>query len=112
MMNLVPKLITILVLLISCSYVQANSQFSRTTINGVIVHDFGNDIILELSSEVTNSEGCTSNNVLALKKTHPSFDEMYSAVLSAFHAGTSIQGWVNGCHQFNMPILTLLNLKK
>ena len=90
----------------------ANSRFSRTTISGVVVHDFGNEILLELSSTVTNEENCTTNNMLALKKSHPSFDQMYSAILSAFHASTEIEGWVNACHEWRMPILTRLDLKK
>lgn len=91
----------------------ANSPFSETTISGIIVHDWGTDILINLSDTVSNSEGCDYNQSLALSKNHPSFDEMYSALLAAFHAGTTIHGWVNQCHsRFKRPYLTRLDLKK
>ncbi len=106
------KLVIFFMSVLVCAHASANSPFSTSTISGIVVHDGGNEIFIELSSTVTNSENCSINNQLALKKTHPFFKEMFSALLSAFHAGTPIQGWVNTCHQFNMPVLTRLDLKK
>ena len=102
----------ILVFLVFGLNVNANSQFSRTTISGITIHDYGSEILIELSSAVTNSEGCQVNNQLVLKKDHPFFKEMYSGLLSSFHAGTAIEGWVNTCHSWKMPVLTRLDLKK
>lgn len=102
----------LLFILVSSSLSQANSSFSSTTISGVVVHDFGNEIIIELANSVSNGEDCSINSSFVLLKSHPSFDQMYAAILSAFHAGTKIEGWVNGCHSWSMPILTRLDLKK
>lgn len=85
----------------------ANSAFSEAKVSSVVVHDFGTVILVNLDRSATNGEGCTSNTVLVVKKTHPLFNEMYSAVLSAFHSGARVRGWVNGCESaFSAPIMT------
>lgn len=92
---------------------RANTEFTPTTIKRVVVHDFGKSILVITKGNVSSSEGCTNNTTVSLLKTHPLFNEMYSAILSAFHAETIIGGWVNGCDPvFKTPILTRLDLIK
>lgn len=102
----------LLFLLFSSFVAQANSQFSETTIEAFIVHDYGTEIIITLPGNVSNGEGCTNNFQLVLTTSHPLFDQMFSVLLSAFHADTSFYGWVNGCHAMGMPILTRIDLQK
>lgn len=91
----------------------ANSHFSSAKIARLVVHDFDDRVLIETNITVNNSEGCTYNEQLSLLKTHKSFNEMYTALLSAFHANTTITGWVNGCDRiFKTPILTRLDLVK
>ncbi|BAP37206.1 hypothetical protein AS4_22660 [Acinetobacter guillouiae] len=96
------------------SSVFANSPFSPTKISGLVVHDNGTDIIIELKANVATGEGCQIANQVVLRKTHPLFKEVYAALLSAFHSQTVIQGWINGCHTIgeSRPILTRLDLRK
>ncbi len=100
--------------LLFCSSVFANSPFSPTKISGLVVHDNGVDIIVELKANVATGEGCQVGSQVILRKGHPLFKEMYAALLSAFHSQTVIQGWINGCHTIgvSIPILTRLDLKK
>ncbi|MCS4296856.1 MULTISPECIES: hypothetical protein [Acinetobacter] len=100
--------------LLFCNSVFANSPFSPTKISGLVVHDNGTDIIIELKANVATGEGCQITNQVVLRKTHPLFKEVYAALLSAFHSQTVIQGWINGCHTIGerRPILTRLDLKK
>lgn len=89
----------------------AASPFAKTKLDSVVVHDFGNQIMLGLPAAASNGESCEINNVLVIQKTHPSFREMYSAVLSAFQASGNIQGWVHGCDTtFKAPVLVRLDL--
>lgn len=90
----------------------ANSQFSYTTIDELIIHDYGTEILITLPGNVSNGEGCSISSQLVLRTSHPLFDQMYAALLSAFHSGTTFNGWVNGCHSWGMPVLTRLNLKR
>lgn len=100
--------------LLCCNSVFVNSPFSPTKISGLVVHDNGTDIIIELKANVATGEGCQIANQVVLRKTHPLFKEVYAALLSAFHSQTVIQGWINGCHTIeeSRPILTRLDLKK
>lgn len=109
--NLKTYLIIALAIIFSSS-ASANSAFSQTTITSVIVHDHGNVILIKLADNVTNNEGCSINNQMVVKKSHPFFKEMYTALLSAFHAGSKIHGWVNTCYDWDMPTLTRLDLTK
>jgi len=89
----------------------AASPFAKTKLDSVVVHDFGNQILLGLPTAASNGESCEITNVLVIQKTHPSCREMYSAVLSAFQAGGNIQGWVHGCDAtFKAPVLIRLDL--
>ena len=106
------KIVVLALLALIAFNASANSPFSEATVKGITVHDFGREILIELSSTVTNSENCRLNQRLALRKTHPFFGEMYSALLSAFHTGTPVHGWVNTCHEFGMPVLTRLDMRK
>lgn len=91
----------------------ANTEFSQTTIKRVVVHDFGKSILIITKDNISSGEGCTNNTSMSLLKTHPSYNEMYSAILSAFHSNTIIGGWVNGCDPvFKTPVLTRLDLIK
>ncbi|HDX8342538.1 TPA: hypothetical protein RQN03_003307 [Aeromonas dhakensis] len=103
-------------LLISLVFSQetiANTEFAQTTIKRVVVHDFGKSILVITKDNINGGEGCTNNTSVTLLKTHPLFNEMYSAILSAFHTGTIISGWINGCDpMFKNPILTRLDLIK
>jgi hypothetical protein len=91
----------------------ANSSFATVGISTLIVHDSGDYIILGLSSPLVTNENCPNKNELVLKKSHPSFDQMYAAILSAFHANTEFKGWVDGCREsWGMPILTRIDLVK
>lgn len=91
----------------------ANSSFTADSINRLVVHDFGQHILVYFPSDVTNAEQCASNNGVALKKEHPLFNEMYAALLSTFHGNGRLSGWVNGCDPFfKMPLLTRVDLTK
>ena len=91
--------------------VAANSAFPLTEANAIIIHDSGQEVWVGLENQISNSESCSNNSLLILKKTHASFSEMYSALLSAYHSGTKFKGWVDGCHR-NAPVLTRLDLIK
>ncbi|WP_158224758.1 hypothetical protein [Agaribacterium haliotis] len=48
---------------------------------------------------------------MSLKKDNQHFQEMYAALLAAYHSGSSVGGWVNNCDdKHNNPILTRLDL--
>jgi hypothetical protein len=108
------KNLLILILLISTSNLcSANNSFSETKISKLILHDNGTAIIIGLTSPLVTLEACSNKNELVLKKDHPLFNEMYAAILSAFHANTKFQGWVNGCYpSWGMPVLTRMDFLK
>lgn len=89
----------------------AASPFAKTKLDSVVVHDFGNQILLGLPAAASNGESCEINSVLVIQKIHPLFREMYSAALSAFQANGNIQGWVHGCDAaFKAPVVVRLDL--
>lgn len=99
--------------MLSSGIAAANSSISETKVSRIIVHDFGTAILVGLTSNVTNSEGCAINNQLVLAKSHPFFREAYSALLTAYSSGSTISGWVNGCDAtFGGLKLTRLDLVK
>lgn len=102
------KYIMIIILFAPC-LAGANSPISKTKISGIVVHDWGQDILIILPVPAQNYEGCSDNSTLVLTKNNPSFKEAYAAVLSAFNVGLSISGWVNSC-RFGAPILTRVDV--
>lgn len=89
----------------------ANSGFYNTKISAITIHDHWNALIIEFPNGVANGEGYTISSAVILQKDHYMFKEMYAALLSAFHAQTTISGWANGCNG-SYPILTRLDLRK
>ncbi|MBJ9901566.1 hypothetical protein [Acinetobacter bereziniae] len=103
--------ITILLSLMFCTSSFANSGFYNTKISAITIHDHWNALIIEFSSPVATGEGCADASAVILQKDHYLFKEMYAALLSAFHAQSTISGWANGCNG-SYPILTRLDLRK
>lgn len=62
---------SIILLFLFSFNISANSPFSETTISGIIVHDWGTDILINLSDTVSNSEGCDYNQSLGYLKIIP-----------------------------------------
>ena len=90
--------------------VLANAPFEARPVNQIIIHDWGR-ILIYLNGGLTTKEPCERSNVIVLKKDNQFFDQMYSAVLAAYHGGGLIGGWVNGCDdRIKAPILTRLDL--
>lgn len=90
--------------------VSANSSFQTSTVEKIILHDWGY-VLVFLSGPVQSSEPCTNTGAIVLEPDYFHFDAMYSALLSAYHAGTIIDGWVDGCNtRHNAPVLKRLDL--
>ena len=88
----------------------ANAPFTKDKVNKIIFHDFG-VILIYLENGVKTNEQCTNKSAIVLQKEKHFYQEMYSALLSAYHSGTEVTGWVNGCDStFNLPILSRLDL--
>lgn len=87
----------------------ANSPIEPLKIQGLVVHDDGHSILIYGTSNFIHQEGCSPKFVV-LDRSHPNYQSMYSTLLSAFHAQTSIRGWVNGCSTFGGAYLTRLDL--
>lgn len=105
------KVLLLSIIFVFSSSVFANGPIAAVTIKGLTIHDFGNEVFINLNSPVTNAEGCQRSDVLVILKTHPLFKEMYAAVLATYQANGKIAGWVNGCNQTaGAPILTRLDL--
>lgn len=91
----------------------ANSSFEPGRITIITLHDSNQYIVIYLDGGVITEEPCNSKQALYLDRNHPFFKEMYAALLSAFHAGTPVQGWVNGTGGWGgFPKLTRLDLIK
>ncbi len=104
-------IITTLFSILFCSTTYANSPFPFTKVSGLIVHDSGAFIMVQLKNPVATGEGCPSSQDLKLKVSHPLFKIMYATLLAAFQSQTPIQGWINGC-DFREPILTRVDVYK
>jgi hypothetical protein len=103
--------IVVFIYTLFCTSSFANSGFYNTKISAITIHDHWNALIIEFPNGVANGEGCTISSAVILQKDHYMFKEMYAALLSAFHAQTTISGWANGCNG-SYPILTRLDLRK
>lgn len=97
------KKYVVAILLLCPMVASANGPFSSSTVKGITMHDFGNQILVQFPAPLTHTEPCADKGTLVVEKTHPFFKEMFSALLSAFHAGTPIVGWVNGCNATFSP---------
>ena len=105
---MIPRIL-ILISLFSIS-THANNSFSSGKVMSIILHDSGK-VLIYLNGGIQTDEACTSMTHIVLKKSHQHFSEIYSALLAAYHSGTSVAGWVNGCDDsHNMPLLTRLDL--
>ncbi|WP_054114268.1 hypothetical protein [Marinagarivorans algicola] len=104
------KIIGIALLCLIAQNSCANNSFNSGKVVQVILHDWGR-VLVFLEGGITTGELCTNKSYIALKKDNQFFSEMYSALLSAYHSGSSVGGWVNGCDEsHNAPILTRLDL--
>lgn len=74
----------------------ALSEFSRTKIAKLIIHDSG-DVIVLFKSNVVTGERCQNTGQVVLQRSDPFYKDRYAALLSAFHGQTTISGYVNGC---------------
>lgn len=90
----------------------ASSLFGPVNEFNLILHEDGNHVAVVLATPLTNVEGCSNGaGMLILQRSHVSFKEIYAALLSTFHAKSSISGWVHECDPlFQRPILTRLDL--
>ena len=105
------RAVVLVVLALFPGMVWANSSFTSTPIANLTLHDWGNQVLIDLPAPLSVTEGCANNSMLVVEKTHPFFREIYAAVLAARVSGKNIHGWVNGCNStFNAPILTRLDL--
>lgn len=103
------KKVYLLVFILIAFGTQANASFETRVVSKIILHDAGS-ILIELKGGIITSENCT-NALLILKPSSQHYKEMYAAILSAYHSGSKISGWVNTCDtRFNYPVLTRLDL--
>lgn len=88
----------------------ANASFEARAVSQIILHDWGR-VLISLKGGLATVESCDSKSFIVLKKDNQFFDEMYSALLAAYHSGSMVAGWVNGCDdRHKSPILTRLDL--
>lgn len=103
------KLIVVLIMFfpaLSC----ANSVFTPGKVSKIILHDWGR-VLVYLDSGINTNEGCEKKAAIVLDRGNQHFAEMYSSLLSAYHAGTKVGGWVNGCDNLHKaPVLSRLDL--
>ena len=103
-------------ILLSCAFLMfangayANNSFNSKKVVSIILHDWGR-VLVYLEGGITTEESCDNKSAIALKKDNQFFSEMYSALLAAYHSGSSVGGWVNGCDdKHKTPVLTRLDL--
>ena len=90
----------------------AGAHLHEATIKCIVYHDWG-DILIELEGGANTSEDCDNKSFVVLDESSKFFDKMHAAALSAFHANSSIKGWVSGCAgRFKSPKLIRMDLVK
>jgi len=90
----------------------ANSPFGASKVTQIILHDWGY-VLVHLEGDVNTAEACANKSTLILYPNHMFFDKQYTAILSAFHSGAQVSGWVDGCdNPYGGPKLTRLDLIK
>ncbi|HEY6529229.1 MAG TPA: hypothetical protein VIZ65_11085 [Cellvibrionaceae bacterium] len=87
----------------------ANSSIEPNKLQGLVIHDDGHSVLIYGTNNFIHTEGCPLKFIV-LDKSHPNYQAMYSTLLAAYHAQTSIRGWVNGCSSFGGANLTRLDL--
>lgn len=104
------KMVFAWILLIFTHSTYANNSFNSKKVVSIILHDWGR-VLVYLEGGITTGEECDSKSAIALRKDNQFFNEMYSALLAAYHSGSSVGGWVNGCDdRLKVPVLTRLDL--
>ncbi len=115
-MNSIIKILYFSMLVLISNSVLANSSFGPVKIENVYVSD-ANILVIKIQSDgaSSHSEQCDAGRErdLAINQESPYEKEMFSIALTAFAAGKSITGYVNGCHNFwnyKMPKLTVISV--
>lgn len=93
----------------------AASSLNRNLIKSIVVHDFGDAVLVQTATPTQSQEVCRDKDWLVLKKSHVLFKEMYAALLATYHANGAFSGWVNGCdtgHGLSAPVLLRVDLIK
>lgn len=104
------RIVTTLVLTMLTCDAAANSIFEPGKVSKIILHDWGK-VLVYIEGGLRTDEPCNSKGSIVLDRDNQHFNEMYSALLAAYHSGTWVGGWVNGCDtRHNTPILTRLDL--
>lgn len=104
------KSLVIFLLLVISNISLANSIFSPSKVTKIILHD-GGMVYVYLDGTVVTEEECSNKGAITLAPSNQHYSSMYSAILAAYHSGTSIGGWVDLCDErINSPILTRLDL--
>jgi len=107
---MIARITVLLFVIIFSSPAHANSSFSPAKVQQIVLHDWG-AVLVVLEGGINTNESCDNKTLMVLKKSNQHFSEMYASLLAAYHAGTSVRGWVNGCHdRHNAPVLTRLDL--
>ncbi|WP_120513656.1 hypothetical protein [Photobacterium salinisoli] len=107
-MNLI-KLISILMMFFPVLSF-ANSEFTPGKVSKIILHDWGR-VLVYLDNGINTVENCEKKSGFVLDRGNQHFAEMYSSLLSEYHAGTKVGGWVNGCDSLHKaPVLSRLDL--
>jgi hypothetical protein len=104
------KLIIFVLGILLAVSVQANNSFQPGRVTKIILHDWGR-VLIYLSGGIQTNEPCERKGAIVLDRANQHFAEMYAALLAAYHSGSEVGGWVNGCDsRHQAPILTRLDL--
>lgn len=84
---------------------------SKTTIQRVATHDWG-DAVFIYTNTLASSESCDGKNPLVLLRSNAQFKEIYAQALLAVTTGAIVGGFTYGCsaQHYNLPLLQRLDL--
>ncbi|KQV94742.1 hypothetical protein [Rhizobacter sp. Root1221] len=100
-----------LALLAQSPLAMAHGWVSKTTVQRVTTHDWGDSVFI-YTSTLASTEACEGKNPLVLLRSNPQFKEIYAQALLAVTTGATIGGFTYGCdaQHYNLPILQRLDL--
>lgn len=105
-----PKHFIATLLIVLSFNLNANNSFEEGKVTKIILHDWGR-VLIYLDKDIITKEDCERKSALILNKNNQHFQEMYSSLLAAYHAGSKVSGWVNTCNpKHSSPVLTRLDL--
>ncbi|TQV82926.1 hypothetical protein [Aliikangiella coralliicola] len=59
----------------------------------------GHTGVLIKQTDMVDPDNCGRNDYYILPETRTMFKEAYSTVLAAYHSGSKIKFWIDGCHE-------------